>query len=139
MKKTVSDGLVLLVALREDLVPELLHAVHDGDDAAILALVRILARLALLRDLRGGRVLAHALVVERAELPGEPSAASGERGHEQVDDEDGDADPAAADREAARAADSAPANIPYLARIEPGAFAKPHEASITGRLSAPNA
>ena len=80
-----------------------------------------------------------ALVVERAELPGEPSAASGERGHEQVDDEDGDADPAAADREPARAADSAPADVPYLARIEPGAFAKPHEASITGRLSAPNA
>ena len=104
MKKTVSEVLVLLVAPREDLVPELLHAVHDGDDAAVLALVRVLAGLALLRDLRGGRVLADALVVERAELPGEPSAASGERGHEQVDDEDGDADPAAADREPARAA-----------------------------------
>ena len=45
------DVLVLLPAPREDLVPELLDAVHDGDDAAVLALVRVLARLALLRDL----------------------------------------------------------------------------------------
>ena len=85
------------------------------------------------RDLRGGRVLAHALVVERAELPAEPSAASGERGHEQVDDEDGDADPAAADREPARRRRLGAREHPLPGPDRAGRLrAKPHERVLPG-------
>jgi hypothetical protein len=66
--------LVLLAAAREDTGPEFLHAVHDRDDAAVLPLVRVFAGLALLREIRRRRVLADALVVERAQLAGQASA-----------------------------------------------------------------
>src|SRR4029453_14816616 len=74
---------VALPAAREGLVPEGLGAVHDRDDAAVLALVRVLARLALLRDLARGVALADGLVVERRQLA-EALAAREER-DQQVD------------------------------------------------------
>jgi hypothetical protein len=52
----------------KDAVPEELDAVHDGDDPAVLALVCVLARLALLRDLGRSVAAADAAVVERREL-----------------------------------------------------------------------
>src|SRR4029453_7021322 len=101
-------------------------------DAAVLALVRVLAGLALLGDLRGRRVRSDPLVLQWPELAAQPAAA-GEGRHEDVDDEDDDSDSPAAARESARAATHAtPADVCDLSWIELGAFAKSHEASISG-------
>src|SRR4029079_8147978 len=118
---------------------ELLHAVHDGDDAAVLALIRVLSCLALLGDLRRGRVLFDALVRPPAELAPEPSSAREGR-HEHVDDEDDDSDSPAADRESSRApAHAAPADVRDLSWIQLRALAKSHEASISGSCWTANA
>src|SRR5829696_1411706 len=70
--------LVLPVAALKEAVPELLRAVDDGDDAAVLALVCILSRLTFRRDLAGRVTLADLLVVERRELA-EPASAGKQR------------------------------------------------------------
>ena len=80
-------GLVVAQRLR----PVRLDAVDDGDDAAVLALVRVLARAALLRELGVRRSRADRLAGERAELAEAPALA---RDHE-VEDEHDDPDDAA--------------------------------------------
>ena len=79
------DVRVLLAAALEDAVPELLRAVDDADDEAVLALVRVGARPALLRDDAGVVALPDLLILERRELP-EPAAA-GEQAEQDIDDE----------------------------------------------------
>src|SRR5215218_6045765 len=101
------DELVLLPVALEDAVPELLHAVDDGDDAAVLPLVRILPGLAVLVD-AARRLLPDLLVVERRE-PAREAAASAERLEQDEDDEPDDAEPAAAERHPPAAAHAAAA------------------------------
>src|SRR4029079_12813703 len=66
------DVRVLLPAPLEHPVPELLDAVHDADDAAVLALVRVLAGPALLSDRRRRVPLPDLGVVERLQLAQAP-------------------------------------------------------------------
>src|SRR6185503_18088850 len=73
------DVAVLLAAALERAVPVLLHAVHVGDDAAVLALVRVGAGAALGRDLRRRVAAADLLLVQRAELATETAAAREQR------------------------------------------------------------
>jgi hypothetical protein len=120
----------LTVAALEDAVPELLHAVDDADDPAVLALVGVLTGTALLRDL-GRRVpLADPGLVERGELTAQRAAAGKEREHE-VDDEHGQPEAAAAHGEPAGPAHAPPADVSDLARVEPGTPSKPHGSSST--------
>ena len=81
----------LVVAQR--LRPVRLHAVDDADDAAVLPLVRIGARAALLCELGIGRSRADRLAGKRAQVT--EAAASLARDHE-IEDEDDDADQATA-------------------------------------------
>ena len=118
------DVLVLLAAPLEDAAPEALDAVHDADDAAVVALVRGLAGPAFLSDVARSRALPDLRVVERAELA-EASAASGKQGVQEVDDECGEPEAATADGEAA-GADAAPADVGYLTGIELCSAAKAH-------------
>src|SRR4051794_5406061 len=121
------DVLVLLVARGEDAVPELLDAVHDADDAAVVALVGVLAGLAVLRD-RARRVApADVRVVERPELP-EPASAREER-DQQVGDEPDQAQPAAAQGEAAGATAT---GVGDLSGVECGSSAEAHLRSVPG-------
>jgi hypothetical protein len=74
----VEDGVrvrVLMVAALEDAVPELLHAVDDGDDPAVLPLVGILAGSALLCDLGRSVARSDARSVQRGELAAQRPAA----------------------------------------------------------------
>src|SRR4029077_10844244 len=64
---------VLLVAVLEHAGPELLHAVHDTHDAAVVALVRVLAgaaggEMGRRADRRRAATLSDGLAVERREL-----------------------------------------------------------------------
>ena len=111
----------------EDAVPEALDAVHDSDDPAVLALVRVLAGLALLRDLARRVAAAHAALVERSELA-ETSVRGREQRDQQVDDEHAEADATAANGEPA--AHATAANIGDLAGVEPGVAPKTHEACL---------
>jgi len=106
------DELVLPVAALEDAVPELLHAVDDRHDAAILPLVRILSRLARLIDVARRIAPADLLVVEWTELT-EPATVGEQRDH-QVDDETDQCEPAATDGDPARA-DAATTGVRDLA------------------------
>ena len=76
----------------ERLVPVRLDAVDAGEDPTVLALVRVLARLALLREVARRLARPDRLPVERAEVA---EAASTAEEHEREDDEEND-DPAAA-------------------------------------------
>ncbi len=106
----------------EDAVPELLHAVDHGDDPAVLPPIRILAGTARLRDLARRVALADGLVVERGKLAQAPAA--GEERDQQVDDDAGKAEAAAADREPATHA--AAADVRHLAGVETRSSTKPH-------------
>ena len=119
---------VLPAAPFEDTVPELLDAVDDGDDPAVLPLVRVLARPALLGNLTRGVALPDLLVLERSELA-EPAAA-GQDCDQQVDDEHGQADSAAADSEPAGAGQAAASDVGYLVWIEACSSSKAHPASL---------
>ena len=120
------DVLVLPVAALEDAVPELLDAVDDRDDAAVLPHVRILSRLAGGVDLTRGVTLPHLLVVERCEWA---NAAAAVRKHrdQDVDDQPDEAEPTAADGDAA-CAEAAPAGVGDLAGIERSVTSKAHRA-----------
>jgi hypothetical protein len=69
------------------------------------------------------------LVLERRELS--QAALAPEHGEQQVDDEDGEAEPAAADRKTA--AHAAAADVSYLARVEPGSSPETHATSVPAR------
>jgi hypothetical protein len=121
---------VLLAAPGKDAVPELLDAVDDGNDAAVLSRVRVLAGLALGRDLARRVALADALVLERRELS--QAALAPEHGEEQVDDEHCEAEPAAAHRKPS-ATQAAAADVAYLARVEAGSSPETHVPSVPAR------
>ena len=122
------DVLVLPVAAPEDAVPELLDAVNDCDDAAVLPSVRVLPGPALTVDVGRGVTLPDLLVLERCKLAERVSSVREER-DQQVDDEPDDAEPTAADGDSAWT-DAAAADIGDLARIEGSIAAKTHCASL---------
>src|SRR5581483_895385 len=114
--------LVGLAAGREPRLPPALDAVDVADDAAILALVGVRARAALLRERGVAAAAGDTRAVERLQGARETSAAADEA-DEEVDDEPDDAKAAAADGEAAaREPETAtPAGVLDLRGIEPGA------------------
>lgn len=107
----------------EDAVPELLHAVDDRHNAAVLPLVRILSRLARLIDVARRIAAADLLVVEWTELT-EPATVGKQRDH-QVDDETNQGEPVATDGDPARA-DAAPTSVRDLAGIEGSVASEAH-------------
>ena len=118
---------VLAVAPLEHSVPELLHAVDDRDDAAVRPLVRVLPRLAVLVDVARRVIDPDPLIGERRELRREPgtTAAVRENGDEDVDDQPDEAEPAAADCDAA-GAHAAATGIADLPCVEGSVAAKAH-------------
>ena len=120
------DVLVLPVAALEDAVPELLDAVDDRDDPAVLR-----ARSHPVPSCRpveislGVSPWPDLLVVERRELA--KTAAVRKQRDQDVDDEPDETEPAAADSETARA-DAATAGVRYLAGIERSITSKAHRA-----------
>src|SRR3954451_10345462 len=90
---------VLPAAPLEDAGPELLDAVDDADDAAVLSFVRVSARPAGRRDLCRRVTPADLLIVEWRQLA--QTAAVRKQGEQQVDDQRGAAQTAAAESEAA--------------------------------------
>jgi len=118
---------ILLAAPLEDAAPEALDAVHDADDAAVVALVRGLAALAFLLDVARYGTLSDLRVVERAELP-ETAVAARQQRDQQEHDETCDSETSAADCETAWAhrARTTPADVGDLTRIELLPAAKAH-------------
>jgi Protein of unknown function (DUF998) len=123
----VGIGVLAATTALEDAVPEALHAVDDADDAAVLPLVRVFARLAFLRDLAGCITLAHLLVLQRRQLA--ESATAGEQHEEQINDQRTAAEASPAEREPA-AAHPAAANVGYLVGVEAGTASKAHDGSL---------
>ena len=117
------------VAPLEGVRPERLQAVDDADDAAVLARVRILLGPAV-ADRLARRLAGERLLVELLERPRAATAAGRVDAEEQRDDDDDQAEPAAADREPTPTDGAATADIAHLRRIEPGATAKAHGASL---------
>src|SRR5581483_11462612 len=118
-------GLVVAQRLR----PVRLHAVDDGDDAAVVAPVRVLPRAALRLQLARGRARSDRLVRQPAQLA-EPAAAAEEDEQQQHDEPDQPA--ASADRHR-HAGDPAPAAVVLdLRGVEAGALAEAHAATVPG-------
>jgi hypothetical protein len=121
-------ALILLAGLCELVRPELLDAVDVADDPAVLALVRIGTRIALL-ECAGLRLLPCAGVLTANETGQIPS-------HEKVDgqnDESGET--ASADRETATA-DAASANVFDLARVKGRPWIERHDQTVSHKLIA---
>jgi len=110
------DVVVLPVAPLKDAGPELLDAVDDSDDAAILSLVCILSGPAGRVDVARSVAASDLLIVERSELT-EASTAVRQQRDQYIDDEPDEAEPTAADSDPTRA-DAAPASVRYLAWIK---------------------
>ena len=121
---------VLLPTPLEDAVPERLNVVDHGDDAAVLALVGVLAGLALFGDLARRVALADLLALQGPELA-QPIAAPQERDEEEHDDPD--QTEATAPGGQATWPRPAAANVGYLAGIETSPAAKTHDRCLPMR------
>src|SRR6185437_5217978 len=116
---------VVLPACRECIGPVLLDAVHVRDDAAILTVLGIRARLAILRKRAAGRRAAvNTLVLQARKCAARPTRQIPTE--EQEQNGDYQSDPAAANRNApcaAHATHASPATLVVnLACVEPGIF-----------------
>src|SRR5436190_889380 len=134
---------VRLVAALEDAVPELLHAVDDADDAAVVTLVRVFARVTARQVRRRVHLtwlsaLPHGLLVERRELAQPvPRAAVGEQRDQQPDDQPDEPEATATDRHAAGPAHATAPEVGDLSGVEGCVASEPHWASLLPRTGGP--
>src|SRR5512135_1923354 len=113
-------GRIGLALLRELVAPELLHAIHEADDAAVVALVRLRAGLTIAR----GRSVLDRPAPRRVDGLEDAGRIDAE---EQRRDEDDDPDPPAADEH--RSTEAAAADILDLRGVERAIVAECHAAN----------